>query len=91
MTIILYLSPLCTWCKKAKEWLKKKRLPFEERDILEEDEWRDEVLQKSSQLRVPLIDIDGQIIIGFDEPELEKAVAKLKEKNELEKKEMQKE
>ena len=67
MTVIVYMTPTCTWCKKLKEWLHKNRIKFEERDTTEESEWRDELLEKSNQLAVPVIDVDGKIIIGFDE------------------------
>ena len=78
--ITLYVTPTCPWCKKTKEWLRKKKLKFTEKDILEEEEWRDEVLQKTGQLAIPVIDMDGIILVGFDEKKLEEAAAHLKEK-----------
>jgi len=66
------------WCKKLKEWLKKNKVAFQEFDISEEEEYRDEVLNKSNQMAVPMIDIDGKIIVGFDEKQLEELLGKKK-------------
>lgn len=74
MEIKFYFAPQCPWCEKAKAWLKKKKLPFEALDLSESDNARDEVLQKSGQLATPVIDIDGQIIVGYNEKALESAI-----------------
>ena len=77
MEIKIYTTPTCKWCQKLKDWLKSKKIKYEERDISESQNktFRDELIQKSGQLAVPVIDIDGKILIGFDEKELEKALA----------------
>lgn len=80
MEIKVYFTPTCTWCTQLKTWLKKKRVPFEAIDIIESDTARDEVIEKTGQLSVPVTEIDGQIIVGFDEAALEKAIAKGKGK-----------
>jgi len=74
MEIQIYTTPTCPWCQKLKDWLKKKKVAFIEHDITESDKARDDALEKSSQLGVPVIDIDGKIIVGFKEGELEKAL-----------------
>lgn len=78
MKIKIYTTPTCSWCKKLKEWLKKKKLPYEDCDISESQNktFRDELLDKSGQLAVPMIDIDGKIIVGFDEKLLGKLTGK---------------
>ncbi len=73
MDIKVYTTPNCTWCKKLKEWLKKNKLSFQELDISENDNYRDEVIEKSGQMAVPMTDIDGKIIVGFDEKALGEA------------------
>lgn len=77
MEVKIYITPTCKWCQKLKEWLKKKKISFQECDVAESQNkiFRDELIQKSGQLAVPVIDIDGKIIVGFDEKELEKALA----------------
>ncbi len=76
MDIKVYMTPTCTWCQKLKEWLKKKKVSFQEIDTFEYDKEREEMIEKSGQMAVPVIDIDGQIIVGFFEEKLEKALAK---------------
>ena len=82
MNIKIYITPTCHWCKKLKSWLKKKKLQFEEFDVAESQnsQFRDDLLEKSSQLAVPVIDIDGEIIIGFDEKKLLEVIKKAKGK-----------
>ena len=74
MEVITYTIPTCEWCEKLKAWLKKKRIKYEDRDLAESQnkKFRDEILQKSGQMSVPVIDVDGKIIVGFNEKELEK-------------------
>lgn len=84
MEIKFYTIPSCPWCKILRTWLKRRRLPFQELDLTESDKYRDEILQKSQQLTTPLTEINGEIIIGFDEKKLKVAVekAKIKDKEE---------
>ncbi len=76
MEIKLFTAPTCTWCKKLKEYLKKKKVSYQELDISEIDTARDELLEKTGQLAVPVIAINGVYIVGFDEPRLEELLAK---------------
>jgi glutaredoxin len=78
MKIEIYTIPTCPWCTKLKDWLKKKKISYEEKDLSESQNgrFRNEILDKSSQLAVPTLDIDGQIIVGFHEDLIESALAK---------------
>ena len=78
MDIKIYTIPTRPWSQKAKEWLKKKKIAFQELDTVESETYRDEILQKTSQVGVPVIEIDGKCIIGFQEMELEEAIGKAK-------------
>ena len=72
--ITVYSTPTCPWCAKAKDYLKKKKIEFRDVDITEEDKDREEMIDKSGQMGVPVIDIDGTIIVGFNPKEIEKAL-----------------
>ena len=68
--ITIYSTPTCVYCKMAKDFFMKNNLPYEEHDVAADMKAREEMVQKSGQLGVPVIDIDGKIIVGFDEDEL---------------------
>ena len=65
--IIVYSTEHCIWCVRAKEFFKKNKIEFKEVDVNENREAAEEMIKKSGQTGVPVIEIDGKIIIGFDE------------------------
>ena len=65
--VIIYSTPTCHYCKIAKEFFKEKGVIYEEHDVASDTEQRKVMVDKSGQLGVPVIDIEGQIIVGFDE------------------------
>jgi glutaredoxin-like YruB-family protein len=74
MKVKVYSTPTCPYCKMAKEFFKEHKIEFEDFNVAENEKARDEMLEKSGQMGVPVIDIDGKIIVGFDEKELKKAL-----------------
>lgn len=74
MNVIIYTTPTCPWCKKAKEFLKQKKVPFKELDVSSNGKAREEMMRKSKQMGVPVLDIAGKIIVGFDAVAIEKAL-----------------
>ncbi len=72
--ITIFTSPNCPWCHKSKEWLKAHSFSFKEIDVASDPKAADEMVEKSGQRGVPVIDIDGQIVVGFNEPALKKAL-----------------
>ena len=74
MTIKIYSTPSCTYCKMAKEFLTSQNVPFEDIDVSVDPVQRDEMVQKSGQLGVPVFDIDGQIMVGYNQQLLSKVV-----------------
>lgn len=73
-TIKIYTTPTCVYCKMAKEFFKKNNLSYQEFNVAEDEKAREEMVHKSGQLGVPVIDIDGKILVGFNESELKKAL-----------------
>ena len=76
MKITVYTTPTCPWCAKTKEFLKQKKLSYTEKNVVEDEKARDEMIQKSHQMGVPVIDINDKIIVGFEPEEILAAVAK---------------
>ena len=82
MEIKIYTIPTCPWCTKAKEWLKKRKVSFQDCDVSESQnsQYRDELLEKTGQLGVPVTDFNGILVIGFNEKKLEEALERAKKK-----------
>jgi len=74
MTVKIYTTPTCPWCKKTKEFLKENNVEYEEADVASDEKAGKEMVDKSGQMGVPVLDIDGTIIVGFDEEKLRKAL-----------------
>jgi glutaredoxin-like YruB-family protein len=66
----VYSTPTCPWCKKAKQWLDANKIAYQDFNVAQDKAARDEMVKKSSQTAVPVIIIDGEIVVGFNEPVL---------------------
>jgi glutaredoxin 3 len=64
---IVYSTPTCPYCVVAKDFLKNNNIEFEAKDVAVDEVAREEMIKKTGQMGVPVIDIDGEIIIGFNE------------------------
>lgn len=74
--IKVYTTDSCPWCVKAKNYLKSKDIAFEELNVAEDMDARQEMVQKSRQMGVPVLDINGTVVIGFDKPAIDTALTK---------------
>jgi len=72
--VIIYSTPTCVYCRMAKEFFKKNNIQYTEHNVAEDDIARETMVQKSHQLGVPVIDINGEIHVGFNRSELERAL-----------------
>ena len=72
--VVVYSTTVCPWCIKVKDFLKDNKIKYEEKNVGEDAGARSEMLEKSGQLGVPVIDIDGTIIVGFDREKIKKAL-----------------
>ena len=73
-TVVIYSTPTCVYCKMAKEYFKKYGITYTEHDVACDVAARKEMVEKSHQLGVPVIDIDGEIHVGFNRPEVARAL-----------------
>ena len=64
--VTIYTTKTCTWCKKAKEFLKENNIRFTEKDVGSDMIAAREMIEKSGQMSVPVININGKIIVGSD-------------------------
>lgn len=73
--VIIYTTPTCGFCHMAKEYFDSKKIKYDSKDVTRDVDAYKEILDKSGQLGVPVIDIDGSIIIGFDRHKIDQALA----------------
>ena len=74
MKIKIYSTKSCPYCDQAKEYLKQKGVEFEEIKVDEDQDPAQEMIKKSKQMSVPVIEINDQIIAGFDKEKIDKAL-----------------
>jgi glutaredoxin 3 len=70
----IYSTPSCPWCHKAKDFLNEKKIKFEDKDVSSDEKARAEMIEKSGQMGVPVLDIGGEVIVGFDQEAIQKAL-----------------
>jgi len=68
--VIIYSTPTCVYCKAAKEFFQEHNIEYQEKDVALDDQAREEMVRKSEQMGVPVIDVNGEIIVGFDKKKL---------------------
>ena len=74
MEVKIYTTPVCPWCKKTKEFFKANKIKYDEIDVAADQRAAEEMIEKSGQRGVPVTTIDGEVVVGFDEPKLRKAL-----------------
>ena len=72
--VTVYSTPTCPCCKMIKAYFKEKKVAFNDIDVAADEEKAHEMIEKSGQMGVPVIDIDGKIIVGFDKEAVNQAL-----------------
>jgi glutaredoxin-like YruB-family protein len=62
----IYSTPTCPYCKMAKQFLTENKVEFVDVDVASNQNAAQEMISKSGQMGVPVLDIDGQVVVGFD-------------------------
>ena len=70
--VIVFSTPTCTYCKKAKSYLRKKRIRFKDVDVSKDQAAARDMVRKSGQQGVPQITIGNKHIVGFDRPKIDR-------------------
>lgn len=68
--VVVYVSPTCSWCTRVKSHLRKHRIQFREIDVSVDPNAANELVRRSGQTGVPQVDIDGNLVVGFDRPKI---------------------
>ncbi len=74
MPVKIYSTPTCPWCAKTKEFFREHNVKFTNIDVSKNRKAAEEMVRKSGQMGVPVIDIDGKIIVGYNETALKRAL-----------------
>jgi len=68
----IYSTPTCIYCQTLKQYLQENNIQFEDIDVSQNKEAMEEMVKKSGQMGVPVIDINGEIVVGFDKEKIDK-------------------
>ena len=74
MAVTIYTTPTCSYCTMAKNWFKENGIRYTEHNVASNLRKADEMVKKSGQMGVPVLDVNGRIIVGFDKPKIESAL-----------------
>ena len=74
VNVKVYSTTTCPWCTKVKEFLKDNNIKFKDINISEDTKARNYIIERSGQIGVPVIEIGKEVIVGFDESKIRKAL-----------------
>lgn len=74
MEVKVYSTPTCPYCTMAKKYLDSKNVPYEEFDVSKDRDAAMQMIQKSGQRGVPVLEIDGSIVVGFDKEKIDSLI-----------------
>lgn len=72
--VVIYSTPTCPFCIRTKQFLKDSNIEFTDYDVGSDHAKADEMMKKTGQMGVPVIDIEGQYIIGFDKEKIKQVL-----------------
>ena len=70
--VTVYSTPTCSWCNTLKSYLRKNRIPFRDIDVSKDEKAAQELVRRSGQQGVPQTEIEGQMIVGFDQKKIDR-------------------
>lgn len=74
MSVTMYSTPSCGYCTLAKNYFKQNSIPFTEYNVAVDPQKAEEMVRKSGQMGVPVIDVNGRVIVGFNQSAIESAL-----------------
>ena len=72
--VIVYSTPTCPYCVRTKDYLKANNVDFKDIDVSQDQAAGQEMVQKSGQMGVPVVDIEGEVIVGFDKEKIKSSL-----------------
>jgi glutaredoxin-like YruB-family protein len=76
MAVSIYSTPTCVYCRMAKDYLRERGVRFVDYNVAADTRKGEEMVHKSRQTGVPVIDFNGTILVGFDRERIDRLIAK---------------
>ena len=70
--VVMFTTPTCSYCRKAKQYFRKKSVPFRDVDVSRDQAAARDMVRRSGQQGVPQIQIGREVVIGFDRPKIDR-------------------
>ena len=70
--VLVFTAPTCSWCVRLKAYLRERQVPFREIDVARDQRAAQDLVRRTGQMGVPVIEIDGRPIVGFDKPQIDR-------------------
>ena len=74
MAVTIYSTPSCGYCRMAKEYFDRRGVTYTDHNVMVRQDKAEEMVKKSGQMGVPVLDVNGKIIVGFNQREIEQAL-----------------
>jgi glutaredoxin 3 len=75
VSVVVYTTPTCGFCHQVKAYLRQRGVPFQEHDVSRDRAAAMQMVQLSGQQGVPVVVIDGQVVVGFDRPRIDQLLS----------------
>ncbi len=74
LSVIVFTTPTCSWCKKVKTYLKEKQIRYKEVDVSRDQRAMKDMVRKSGQMGVPQLWINNRPVVGFDKAKIDRLI-----------------
>lgn len=74
--VVLFTTPSCSWCRRAKKYFRESRVPFKEINVEKDQQAARDLVRKTGQMGVPVVKIGSKWIVGFDRPAIERELGR---------------
>lgn len=70
--VLVFTTPTCPWCVRVKKYLRQRNVKFREIDVARDATAARDLVRRTGQMGVPVVEIDGRPIVGFDKPQIDR-------------------
>jgi glutaredoxin 3 len=74
--VLVFTTPTCSWCTRVKAYLRERKVPFREIDVSRDERAARDLVRRTGQMGVPVVEIDGRPIVGFDKPQIDRLLGR---------------